>query len=71
MWGQLRVARRVDSVHVAESSGDSEATALHRGEGFVYSLDLLRLCVQLRRVNTLVVHTILLAASDSKLRGHV
>ena len=69
----LTVARSVDAVDVAEGSRDSEHSVItvgslaHRGKLLVDLPHLLRLSVELGRINVRVVNADLLAAGDAKL----
>ena len=69
----LTVARSVDAVDVAEGGRDSEHSVIavgslaHRGKLLVDLPHLLRLSVELGRINIRVVNAVLLAAGDAEL----
>lgn len=66
LWAELNVAGLVDSVHVAEASGDGEVWG-DWGEGLVDVVDVLGLGVEGVVVHILVVDTVLLTSSDTNL----
>mmetsp|Transcript_20997 Transcript_20997/g.43616 ORF Transcript_20997/g.43616 Transcript_20997/m.43616 type:complete len:278 (+) Transcript_20997:173-1006(+) len=63
---KLNISGLVNTVDVSKGSGDGEHTS-DRSKGFVYVPNLLRTGVKLFGVNIFIVHSILLASSNSNL----